>query len=78
MLSDTAFEAECKRHPKSSSSNGNEDMAYQNEVAVEAQLVEQLNSQDHSSVSIPNYNALLANCKITFETCQDMGCAVCR
>lgn len=74
VLLDTAFEAEYKRHPKKSSSNGDEDMAYHNEAALEAQFDERLNSQDHFSVSTPDYDALLANFKITFEVCgQESG-----
>lgn len=44
-------------------------MTYHNEAALEAQFDEQLNSQDHFSVSTPDYDALLANFKITFEVC---------
>lgn len=42
-------------------------MAYQSEAALEAQFIEQLNNQEYSSVSIPDYDALLANFKIQFE-----------
>lgn len=45
-------------------------MAYHNEAALESQLDEQLNSQDYFSVSNPDYDALLANFKITFEVCE--------
>lgn len=45
-------------------------MVYQNEAALEVQFDEQLNCQDHSSISIPDYDAPLANCKIIFEACE--------
>lgn len=70
VLLDMAFEAKYKQHPKKSSSNGDEDMAYHNEAALEAQFDEQLNSQDYFSVSIHDYDTLLANFKITFEVCE--------
>lgn len=74
VLLDTAFEAEYKRRPKKSSSNGDKDMAYHNEAVLEAQFDEQLNSQDYFSISAPDYDALLANFKITFEVCeQELG-----
>ena len=42
-------------------------MVYQSEAALEQQLIEQLNKQGYSSVSIPDYDALVANFKIQFE-----------
>lgn len=69
VLLDATFEAEYRRHLKKTC-NGDEDMAYQNEAALEGQFDEQLNSQDDSSVSIPDYDALLANFKIIFEDCE--------
>ena len=42
-------------------------MAYQSEAALEAQFVEQLNNQGYSSVSVPDYDALLENFKVQFE-----------
>ena len=42
-------------------------MTYQSEAALEAQFVEQLNNQGYSSVSVPDYNALLENFKVQFE-----------
>ena len=44
VLLDTAFEAEYKWRPKKSSSNGDGDMTYHNEAALEVQFDEQLNS----------------------------------
>lgn len=38
-------------------------MAYQSEAALEQQFIEQLNKQEYSTVSIPDYNALVANFK---------------
>jgi len=61
------LEPEYKQRPKKSSSNGDEDMTYQSEAALEAQFVEQLNNQGYSSVSVPDYNALLENFKVQFE-----------
>ena len=34
-------------------------MAYQSEAALEQQFIEQLNKQEYSTVSIPDYNALV-------------------
>ncbi len=41
-------------------------MAYQSEAQLEQQLVEQLQSQDYSAVSLPDYEALAANFKTQF------------
>ena len=43
-------------------------MAYQSEAALEQQFIEQLNKQEYSTVSIPDYDALVANFKKQFET----------
>lgn len=43
-------------------------MAYQSEAALEQQFIEQLNKQGYSTVSIPDYDALVANFKVQFET----------
>lgn len=67
---DTTFEAEYRGHSEKSSRNGDEDMVYQNEAALEVQFDEQLNGQDYFSVSIPNYDTPLANFKIIFEACE--------
>ena len=42
-------------------------MAYQSEAQLEEQLIEQLNSQNYSSVEIPDYDALVDNFKVQFE-----------
>lgn len=42
-------------------------MAYQSEAALEQQFIEQLNKQEYSTVSIPDYDALVANFKMQFE-----------
>ena len=42
-------------------------MAYQSEAQLEEQLIEQLKSQNYSVVSLPDYDALLANFKEQFE-----------
>ena len=42
-------------------------MAYQSEAQLEQQFIEQLQSQNYSVVSIPDYDALLANFKEQFE-----------
>ena len=42
-------------------------MAYQSEAALEQQFIEQLNKQEYSAVSIPDYDALVANFKVQFE-----------
>lgn len=47
--------------------NGEEDMTYQSEAALEQQFIEQLNKQEYDFVSIPNYDALEENFKIQFE-----------
>lgn len=52
ILLDTTFEAEYRRHLKKLSDR-DEDMAYQNEAALEAQFDEQLNSQDYSPYPFP-------------------------
>lgn len=41
-------------------------MAYQSEAALEQQFIEQLNKQGYTSVSIPDYDALVENFKIQF------------
>lgn len=43
-------------------------MAYQSEAALEQQFIEQLNKQEYSTVFIPDYDALVANFKVQFET----------
>lgn len=42
-------------------------MAYQSEAALEQQFIEQLNKQEYSTLSIPDYDALVANFKMQFE-----------
>ena len=42
-------------------------MAYQSEAQLEEQLIEQLKNQNYSVVSLPDYDALLANFKVQFE-----------
>ena len=42
-------------------------MAYQSEAQLEEQLIEQLKNQNYSVVSLPDYDALLANFKEQFE-----------
>ena len=42
-------------------------MAYQSEAQLEQQFIEQLQSQNYSVVSIPDYDALLTNFKEQFE-----------
>lgn len=42
-------------------------MAYQSEAALEQQFIEQLNKQEYTTVSIPDYNALVENFKVQFE-----------
>ena len=42
-------------------------MAYQSEAELELQFIEQLNSQQYTTVSIPDYDALVDNFKIQFE-----------
>ena len=42
-------------------------MAYQSEAALEQQFIEQLNKQGYSTVSIPDYDALVENFKVQFE-----------
>ena len=41
-------------------------MAYQSEAALEQQFIEQLNKQGYTSVSIPDYDALVENFKTQF------------
>lgn len=41
-------------------------MAYQSEAELEMQFIEQLNNQGYSTVSIPDYDALLDNFKVQF------------
>ena len=43
-------------------------MAYQSEAALEQQFIDQLNKQGYTSVSIPDYDALVENFKTQFET----------
>ena len=43
-------------------------MAYQSEAALEQQFIDQLNKQGYTSVSIPDYDALVENFKAQFET----------
>ena len=69
-LLDTTFEAEYICHSEKFSRNGDEDMVYQNEAALEVQFDEQLNGQDYFSTSIPDYDTPLANFKIIFEACE--------
>ena len=42
-------------------------MAYQSEAQLEEQLIEQLKNQNYNVVSLPDYDALLANFKEQFE-----------
>ena len=42
-------------------------MAYQSEAALEQQLIDQLNKQGYSTVSVPDYDALVENFKVQFE-----------
>ena len=42
-------------------------MSYQSEAQLEAQLIEQLQSQNYSKVVVPDYDSLLANFKTQFE-----------
>ena len=42
-------------------------MAYQSEAQLEQQLIEQLQNQNYSVISLPNYNSLLTNFKEQFE-----------
>ena len=42
-------------------------MAYQSEAQLEEQLIEQLKTQNYNVVSLPDYDALLANFKAQFE-----------
>ena len=41
-------------------------MSYQSEAALEQQFIEQLNKQGYTSVSIPDYDALVENFKTQF------------
>lgn len=41
-------------------------MSYQSEAALEQQLIDQLNKQGYSAVSIPDYDALTENFKVQF------------
>lgn len=43
-------------------------MAYQSEAELKLQFIEQLNSQKFDTVEIPNYDVLVENFKIQFET----------
>ena len=43
-------------------------MAYQSEAELELQFIEQLNSQKYDTVEIPDYDALVENFKVQFET----------
>ena len=42
-------------------------MSYQSEAQLEAQLIEQLQSQNYTKVAVPDYDSLLANFKAQFE-----------
>ena len=42
-------------------------MSYQSEGQLEAQLIEQLQSQNYSRIDVPDYDTLLANFKSQFE-----------
>ena len=42
-------------------------MSYQSEAQLEAQLIEQLQSQNYTKVVVPDYDSLLANFKTQFE-----------
>lgn len=42
-------------------------MSYQSEAQLEAQLIEQLQSQNYTRVLLPDYDSLLANFKLQFE-----------
>lgn len=42
-------------------------MAYQSEAQLEQQLIEQLQNQNYSAVSLPDYDSLVANFKEQFE-----------
>ena len=42
-------------------------MSYQSEAALEQQFIEQLNKQEYSNVTIPDYDALIRNFKVQFE-----------
>lgn len=42
-------------------------MSYQSEAQLEAQLIEQLQSQNYTKVIVPDYDSLLANFKTQFE-----------
>ena len=42
-------------------------MSYQSEAQLEAQLIEQLQSQNYTKVVVPDYDSLLSNFKTQFE-----------
>ena len=42
-------------------------MAYQSEAELELQFIDQLNKQGYSTVSVPDYDALVENFKVQFE-----------
>ena len=42
-------------------------MAYQSEAELELQFIDQLNKQGYSTVSVPDYDALVENFKAQFE-----------
>lgn len=42
-------------------------MAYQSEAELEQQLIEQLKNQNYNTISLPDYDSLLANFKEQFE-----------
>jgi type I restriction enzyme R subunit len=46
---------------------GGNPMSYQSEAQLEAQLIEQLQSQNYTKVVVPDYDSLLANFKTQFE-----------
>ncbi len=43
-------------------------MSYQSEAQLEQQLIEQLVNQDYKLTAIENYDSLMSNFKIQFET----------
>ena len=49
-------------------------MAYQSEAALEQQLIDQLNKQGYSTVSVPDYDALVENFKAQFSAFNEKMC----
>lgn len=43
-------------------------MGYQSEAELELQFIDQLNKQGYSTVFIPDYDTLVENFKVQFET----------